>query len=232
MNKVVCVNWGTKYPKEYTDRLFNMVSRNTTKPFEFYVLTDNVDLYPGYKVIDISKEDEKSWWSKLLMFKQGILPDGKYLYLDLDVVIVDNIDDMFELPSFGILRDFIRPDNGLLPGKEFNSSVMVFEPQKFRGIYDFYIQNKPIWIEKQKEIHFFGDQNVISYYLNQYPSFCHPIPDWMCWSYKKGVHRGKTAGDRSRMFGERIPPSGKICVFHGTPNPTEVNVDWVKENYK
>ena len=40
MLTVVCVNWGTKYPKTYTERLYNMVKRNTTRDFNFYVLTD------------------------------------------------------------------------------------------------------------------------------------------------------------------------------------------------
>ena len=232
MNKVVCVNYGTKYPAEYTHRLYNMVKRNTTKPFEFYVLTDNVSLYPDYNVIDITNEDERGWWTKLLMFKSGILPEGKYLYLDLDVVVVDNIDCLFELSTFGILRDFIRPDNGLLPGKEYNSSVMVFEPQMYHNLYHSYKINKSFFQDCQKKIHFFGDQNVISWYLNQHPGLCKPIPDQWVWSYKKGVDRGKHAGDRSRMFGEQIPNGGKVCVFHGTPNPTEVDVDWVKEHYR
>ena len=231
MNYVVCVNYGTKYPVEYTHRLFNMVSRNTTEPFEFYVLTDNISLYPDYKVVDISKEKERGWWTKLLMFKPDMLPRQKFLYLDLDVVIVDNIDELFKLPSFSILRDFIRPDDGILPGPEFNSSVMVFEPHKAKFIYKYYLDNKVQFQNFQKQIPFFGDQNVISSYLNSFPSFRHAVPDEWVWSFKKGVVRGKHAGDRSRMFGDTIPPNGKICVFHGSPNPTEVSVDWVKKNY-
>ena len=44
----------------------------------------------------------------MLLFKPGILPDGEYLYLDLDVVIVDNIDCFFDFENFGITRDFIN----------------------------------------------------------------------------------------------------------------------------
>ena len=54
------------------------------------------------------------------------------------------------------------------------------------------------------------------------------------WSYKKGVERGKHAGDRSEMFGRTIPENGKVCVFHGEPNPMDVvnEIDWVKEHYR
>lgn len=232
MNNVVCVNWGTKYSVNYTHRIYNMVKRNTTKDFNFYVLTDQVDRYPNYKTVELNT-DEVGWWNKLQMFNPGVLPDGEFLYFDLDVVIVDNIDCFFDHPSFGITRDFIRPDNGLLPGKEYNSSVLRFNSRQSASIYKHYINNRKTWKDYQKQIHFFGDQNVISHYCNYYPDFLNAFPDEWLWSYKKGVHRGKHAGDRSQMFGREIPNGGKVCVFHGEPNPEEIidDVKWVKENY-
>lgn len=227
---VVCVNWGTKYGKDYTHRLFNMVKRNTTKDFDFYVLTDQVDLYPNYKVIELNT-DEVGWWNKLQMFKEGVLPNGEYLYFDLDVVIVDNIDCFFEHKSFAVTRDFIRPDNGLLPGKEYNSSAIRFNNFDSKGIYSYYMSNYKTWHDYQKKIHFFGDQNVISSYVNYYPEFLNIFPDEWLWSYKKGRERGKHAGDRSKMFGASIPERGKVCIFHGNPNPTEVSEEWIKKNY-
>lgn len=233
MVNFVCVNWGTKYGVEYTQRLYNMVKRNTTKEFQFYVLTDMVDRYPNPEIKPIELDtSDKGWWNKLQMFKPGVLPEGEYLYMDLDVVIVDNIDCFFEWQSFAAIRDFIRPDNGLLPGKEYNSSALRFNTKYSSGIYDYYIQNYKTWHDYQRQIHFFGDQNVISSYLNAYPSFHKPFPDSWLWSYKKGVERGKHAGDRSEMFGRKIPQGGKVCVFHGEPNPTEVEVEWVKNCYK
>lgn len=227
---VVCVNWGTKYGADYTHRLYNMVKRNTTKDFDFYVLTDQVDLYPKYKVVELNT-DEVGWWNKLQMFKEGVLPHGEYLYFDLDVVIVDNIDCFFDHESFAVTRDFIRPDNGLLPGKEYNSSAIRFNTSNSKGIYQYYMQNYKQWHDYQKQIHFFGDQNVISSYINYYPNFLNVFPDEWLWSYKKGSQRGKHAGDRSKMFGAHIPTGGKVCVFHGNPNPTEVSDKWIKKNY-
>ena len=232
MVNVVCVNWGTKYGTFYTDRLYNMVRRNTSYDFDFYVLTDQIDRYPNYKTVELNT-DEVGWWNKLQMFKPGVLPDGEYLYFDLDVVIVDNIDDLFEYKSFAAIRDFIRPNEGILPGAEYNSSVLRFNNVQSKGIYEHYINNRKMWKDFQKQVHFFGDQNVISHYLNSYPNFHTPFPDQWLWSYKKGVKRGQHAGDRSQMFGRWIPHGGKVCVFHGEPNPAEVvdQVEWVKKHY-
>lgn len=234
MTDVCCVNWGTKYGVDYTLRLYNMVKRNTTKDFKFYCLTDVVDRYARHpNIIPIELDtDLVGWWNKLLLFKKDTLPKGEYLYFDLDVVIVDNIDCLFDHSSFGITRDFIRPDNGLLSGPEYNSSILKFDNRTTNGIWQHYINNKKVWHDYQKQIHFFGDQNVISHYVNHYPDFLKTFPDEWIWSYKKGVERGKTAGDRSRMFGSQIPPHGKVCVFHGEPSPDKVkDVEWITKNW-
>ena len=210
-----------------------MVKRNTTKEFDFYVMTDQnfytgpikpIELLPGFK----------GWWNKLQMFNTDVMGEGEWLYFDLDVVIVDNIDCFFEHEKFGILRDFIRPDNGILPGKEYNSSIMRFNSKEYSSIYEYYISNKKVFHDFQEQVHFFGDQNVISSYFSAYPEYCKPFPDEWAWSYKKGVARGAHAGDRSEMFGREIPEGGKVCVFHGEPDPEQVleKHDWIKENYK
>lgn len=233
MNNVVCVNVGKKYGKEYTQRLYNMVKRNTTYDFDFYVYTDNVTLYTEkhFNVIE-HDNDDFGWWCKLHLFKEGTLPRGDYLYFDLDVVIVDNIDVLFDHCGFGITRDFIRPNDGLLPGPEYNSSILKFDNRTTNGIWQHYINNKKLWHDYQKQIHFFGDQNIISHYVNSFPDFLNVFPDEIIWSFKKGVERGKTAGDRSQFFGAQIPPCGKVCVFHGEPSPDKVkDVEWVIKNW-
>lgn len=212
-----------------------MVHRNITGPFNFYVLTDRVWEYidsPAKPIL--LKPGLEGWWNKMRLFQPGVLPEGNYLYLDLDVVIVDNIDCFFEHGPFGITRDFIRPDDGIIPGKEYNSSVMMIEAPN-ATLWQWFNRNKGTWAHYSEQCHFFGDQNVISHWLNTScvePGYSNAFPDQWLWSYKKGVERGKHAGDRSRHFGDIIPEGGKICVFHGLPNPADVDTDWVKENWK
>ena len=110
MGKVnlVCVNVGDKYSPDCVERLFSMVMRNTTREFNFYCLTDNPSHYSQPIIPLPLTQPLFGWWNKMFLFKPGILPDGKYLYFDIDVVIIDNIDSLLEFDGFGIARDFVR----------------------------------------------------------------------------------------------------------------------------
>ncbi|MCS6764077.1 MAG: hypothetical protein MO853_09150 [Candidatus Protistobacter heckmanni] len=163
------------------------------------------------------------------LFRGDVLPPGEYLYLDLDVVITGNIDCFLDWEGFGIGRDFINPERGLLPGPEHNSSVMRVRADS--ALWNFFTANTPAWEQAQKQIGFFGDQNVISAWLNK-QGLANPFPDAWCWSYKKGVECGKYGDENSRHFGAEIPEGGRICVFHGEPKPEDVSTPWVLEHWR
>jgi len=226
---IVCVNWGTKYSSDYVVRLYHMVRNNTSRDFKMYCLTDNVDEYKD-PILPVKLEvGFEGWWNKMQMFKTGVLPEGEYLYFDLDTVIVDNLDCFFDFNGFGITRDFINPDHGLLGGKEYNSSVMRFTQDE--ALWNYFQFNQLSWEQAQQKVPFFGDQNVISSYLNK-AGFNSPFPDSWIWSFKIGEIRGRRPLDFSRYFGAKIPPHGKVCVFHGHPNPHEVKLEWVREHWE
>ena len=232
MNKevnVVCVNWGRKYSPDYVERLYRMIEKNTSNSFKMYCLTDQPSNYKN-PIIPIELEPGfDGWWNKMQVFKPGILPEGEYLYFDLDVVIVDNVDCFFNFDGFGITRDFINPDIGLLGGKEFNSSVMRFTQNE--NLWNYFQANQLSWKRAQQQVPFFGDQNVISSYLNK-TGFNSPFPDEWIWSFKIGAIRGRRPIDHTKVFGAKVPHHGRVCVFHGKPNPEDVDIDWVIENWR
>jgi len=206
-----------------------MIRRNTSFDFQMYCLTDNPNAYQD-PIIPLRLEPGlEGWWNKMLLFKQNVLPSGNYLYFDLDVVIVDNIDCFFKFSGFGITRDFINPDNGLLGGKEYNSSIMSFTQDN--ALWNFFETNQSRLKDAQRKIPFFGDQNVISNYLNNI-GFDQPFPDDWIWSFKVGAIRGRRPLDHTKYFGSTIPNGAKVCVFHGRPNPDEVDVPWVNHHWK
>ena len=94
---VLCVKFGTKYGPNYVERLRNMVSRHMTVPYEFACLTDDPKPIAGVRtILQRSAGYIKPWWHKVHMFDPSLDIQGRILYLDLDVVICNNIDKLVE----------------------------------------------------------------------------------------------------------------------------------------
>jgi hypothetical protein len=127
---IICMKWGDKFPSEYVNRLYSMVNRNLSLPFRFVCFTEDdsgirneVEVQPLPK-LDLPNNAPERGWRKLTVFKKdfGGL-SGKTLFLDLDVVIVDNIDVFFTVEG-----DFLIAHDKKNPTKiEGNSSVFRFE---------------------------------------------------------------------------------------------------------
>ncbi len=209
--KVVCIKWGNKYPAEYVTRLRDGVARNLPIPYDFICFTENpVD---GVECKALPTE-LPSWWSKLGLFKPGVL-EGDILYLDLDVVITDSLLPLVALlyksPGLWARDDFsyslLNPRQGLSKEQKnllggdgtINSSVMLW---RWGVVHDVWNKFTP---EVMNVCH--GDQNFISQTLGkQRISF---IPDEMIGSYKYGQLRGE--------------PIRPIMVFHGSPKPSDLH---------
>jgi hypothetical protein len=74
---VACVIHGTKYDWCYVERLFNMVTRHSTRPIRFHVFTESDRSVPDYMVKHVLHDwpgiagPKKSWWYKMQMFEPG-----------------------------------------------------------------------------------------------------------------------------------------------------------------
>jgi hypothetical protein len=239
---VVCLKWGTKYPAEYVNRLYRMVRKNLTIPFRFVCLTDTADgVDAGIETRPLEIDPAiKGWWYKLQLFKPQLYDlQGSVLFLDLDVVIVSNIDDLFGYhpETFCIIND-------LQEGKIYNSSVFRFEVGSRTDIWKGFEADKQTIM---KRMH--GDQDWIS----------ETVKDAVLWpeewvvSYKKQCDsRAKNSFGLLGKFlrnqgllktrGEaKIPPGAKIVYFHGKPDPDDVadapydmwkQASWINQAWK
>ena len=97
MKNVVCIKWGEKFGSEYVNKLYNSIQRNLSLKHRFICLTDNAEgIVAGVETLPIPREDLKICWNKLALFDRGIHNiEGQILFLDLDVVVVDSIDNLF-----------------------------------------------------------------------------------------------------------------------------------------
>lgn len=110
-----------------------MVQRHLIVPYDFLCITDDPK---DVNCRTVKPEGEsQGWWTKLTLFKDkpyGI--EGPILYLDLDIVILENIDDLAKYNS-----DFIIIQDWSLP--MYNSSVFKLESGSRQYVWDSYIRD-------------------------------------------------------------------------------------------
>ena len=231
---ILCVKHGTKYSADYVNRLYNMVSRHCHLSFKFCCLTDdNRDINPNIQIIPLPKFLQ-GWWCKPYIFSN--LPiKGTILYLDLDVVISDNIDRLFfySPENWCIIRDFtrqMRPD-----WQKYNSSVIRFKTGQLERLWNDYSTN---W--KQVQSRFFGDQDWLYDASTKAGMPGTLFPDnWVrSWKWEirhsKEFEPGRAKGNRIFKTIEHVEPPKEcvITVFHGDPNPHNCQDPWVVRNWK
>ena len=228
---VVCLKHGDKYGPEYVNKLFNMISRNLTLPYNFICFTDNAaGLNPDIDIRMLPAGNYRGWWWKPYIFKKGHF-DSKdtNFFIDLDMVIVKNIDHFFsfEPDKFVGLEDVGRVFGYRAP--KLGSAVL-----KWRG--DNYSR---IWttIEQDPNIcsRFAGDQEYIwSLYRDEIKFF---PAEWIR-SYKWEIRNQSELERRGGQFFfkqviDPIVPKGTcILAFHGTPNPHDVEDPVIVDNWR
>jgi len=214
-----CVCYGNKYSIEYVQKLYNMVQRHTTLEHNFFIFTDNMEMeIDGHvNIRTFPMVNLQGWWNKMQLFHPGIL-EGTTLYMDLDVVITDNIDCFF---TYEPEADFVGMNDFNPDTKIFNSSVFRFEPEAMKDkLWQPFINDRERWLR------YSGDQNVISEVIMKHPE-TRSFPDSWTQSYKwhdrKGqrYHKGKWTFEHN---GESL-----VTVFHGEPNPHQSDMEWVKK---
>lgn len=204
---IACVlKTGGDFDERYVINLKRSLDRNLTHSFKFVCLTD----LPEIKEVETIRlsNGHPGWWSKIELFRPGLVATERILYFDLDTLILKNIDDLLTLGG-----DFY----GLRPWNRANrekgncaSGIMAWK----NGTYDFLYGE----FDADK-INRLGDQVYISAALKAHGGTFTPLQDAApgIYSYKRECRQGG-------------PPRGaRIVCFHGRPRVHEVGDRWVKE---
>ena len=210
---IFCMKWGTLYGPEYVNRLHSMVQRNLSLDFKMVCFTDDekgiideVDCYP-IPEIDVPGNLPERMWKKLTTLKGDLYGlKGTALFLDLDVVIVDNIDCFFEMEGdFNIIKDYNK--QWRITG---NSSVYRFEIGEHPYVFDDFVKNFDS-IRKEHR----NEQEYLTTAIHEKGKL-HYWPTAWCPSYKYDcVSRIPFAFWKT----PKIPEGSKIIIFHGEINP-------------
>lgn len=205
---VLCVlrSGGKDYTPEYVRRLRDGVAKYLTIPHRFVCLSD-VDV-PCERIP--LKHDWPGWWSKIEMFRPDVVT-GPTLYLDLDTVIVDKLDDVLSIPyEFAMLN--IRAKDTTVG----NSGAM-WMTRAFPHVYERFAEKPEYWIDyhvRKAHDRYMGDQAFISDCFEVIPKLHEALPEFFK-SYKY---------DNCR---DSIPKGCSVVCFGGHPRPHEAG-GWVK----
>jgi len=230
-NWLVCLKHGDKYNHFYVNKLYNMVKRHTTIPFNFACITENpANLDVNIKIIPLPKSKVLSgWWYKPWVFSKELPLQGNILFLDLDIVIIKNIDELWQYNdnSFSIIRDFNR--STIKNWAKFNSSIFKFAQGSYSFVWDNFIKDTSV----MRRLH--GDQDWI---FSQIKSNFQFWPDEWIQSYKWEVRNRNDIVKEGlkRKFRDVanpiIKPETKVLVFHGDPKPDEVQDPIIINNWQ
>ncbi|MCF6266940.1 MAG: hypothetical protein L3J57_10390 [Desulfuromusa sp.] len=218
---VICIKWGHSYGPEYVNRLYRMVERNTTFPFNFYCFTDNKEglndkvIVRPLPVLKVSQEDNKYSYRKeagLCDDDLGGLHGQRVFYFDLDIVIVDNIDCFFTHPKdteFQIINDWNTKGDHV--GQASCYSWVVGH----LGFVKEYFEQHP---KEVVDRFFTASQEYLSDQVIKKFGKLNFWPDSWCRSFR---FHCLPAGPLRHFMTAKIPVGAKILVFHGSPNPHE-----------
>lgn len=219
MVNVLCIKWGRKYGPEYVNKLHSMVRRHLQRPFRFVCLTDDSSgIDPGIETLPIPEvgfaefDQRKPWtfghgWLKLTSFADPLYDlQGRTLFLDLDIVIVDSLDPFFEQEGeFIVIREWDKQDG------TGNTSCYLYTIGAHRDALQHLADQYPASIADVR-----NEQEYITGYLARQGKLSY-WPEAWCRSFKRHCMPG-LLGWFSEPF---IPEGARIIVFHGKPNPPD-----------
>lgn len=209
---IICMKWGTRYGPHWVNRLYGMIQRNTSWNIRFVCFTDDatgirddVECQPMPQ-FDYDPSLGK-YWPKLGMMQDTVGGlTGMTLFLDLDLIILDNIDAFLEHDGrFNIIREWKNPHLGFG-----NSSVVRFFVGQESAVIDrFHATSHADLASKYDN----KEQNFLTKEVDEvafWPDdWCVPFP-LACLPRNRVV----------RFFSKAKPPTtGKILIFYGSITP-------------
>ena len=220
---IFCMKWGTKFPPSYVNILADMVRRNLAPPYRFVCFTeDGKGLDPSIEVrplpeMQLEHSQPERGWRKLTVLGNNLGSDlsGQALFLDLDVVILDNLQPFFEQAGqFVIIHEwgFSDPIIG-------NSSVFRFEIGKHQDVLEHFVKHRG----KVREEHR-NEQAYLSHSIHRKGMLTYWDKTW-CRSFKRHCMQPFPL---CHFLTPKKPTGAKIVIFHGRPHPDDMLTGWSK----
>ncbi len=220
---IICLKWGTRYPALFVNRLYASVKRHLHRPFRFICFTedatglvDDVEVQPFPE--NPNSELMPKWpniFIKLCVFKDGLANlKGQTLFLDLDVVIQQDIDCFFEYkPGKNcIIHNWVELRKRLFRKrpKIGNSSCFRFDAGNSNYIYECFLNEMSEALDH-------------SMYTTEQAFMTHAMKEVYWWpaQWVKSFKRTCVPLFPFNYLITPNKPDTRILVFHGNPDPDQ-----------
>lgn len=241
MNNIICVKWGDKYDDSYVEKLKEQCEKNCSVDFNFYCYTDKPIREYDIKLdrhLDRHYNPQTNFfwaWRKCYLFDDPPPYDvqgDNFLFLDLDVIIHQDLKYFFELPMDKpwIVRGWwndmetVKRNYARYRSTPLNSSVIRWN----RG------QLKPLikHVEKFSEVIFFTYPSLDNYLAHHW---------YDPWNEEESFFRGFPQGDIYSWFKGNVFPDDmetgvlrkdhKICLFNNSGFSEGLNTKEIEEQW-
>lgn len=198
---------GGIYTAEYVNRLANAVKRNITIPYKFVCITDLPKDSFGenvHQTISFAQNYPK-WWGKVELFRNNVFANHRVVYLDLDTLIIDNIDFLYDYTGvFAGLRDFYHMVS-------LGSGLMCWDgdDKRLNEIYVRFLSNAQSNMTNNPS----GDQQWINAITKNYLQYIQDFFPNKILSFKKDCYKN------NEIF---FPEHASVICFHGSPRMHEL----------
>lgn len=253
---ILTMKWGTLYGTGDVNRLHRQVRRHLARPHRFICFTDDADgLDAGVEAMplpDLGLPDghDDLRWRKLALFRRDLAGlRGTALFLDLDLIVVDDLSPFFDIDGPGAVLtvrddDLFRPKplRRLTPERDRfhrtvgNSSVVRFEVGRHAHVLEAFVAD-PEAATARYEIsqQFQSAQLAARGDLGYWPK------GW-CVSFKNDCMPRHLL---TYVSDPVLPPGARIVLFAGEPKMAEVfagrgnrwyrrigRIDWLRQAWE
>ncbi|PPE73663.1 hypothetical protein C3942_12780 [Solimonas fluminis] len=215
---VVCLAVGDAYGDEYIERLQVMLQRHCPVPFTLHCYSDRPRTVPQ-AVNLVLPEDWRRYerpgmrqtTKKLRLFGKALLPSPEFLYLDLTLVIRQDMGSLLDF-AFGAPQDLVIIDDWHNPG--YNSSVMRIRTGALSIVEEAFLAGE----QYPQQVP--GDQDFLHACL-QAKGLADRValfPEGQIISFKRAAKLNRNEPAKA----EAMLKQATIVKFHGDPKPHEV----------
>lgn len=211
-----------RYPMKYAEILLKRFKSVTKLDFNYFCITDRPDEIKEHATPIAPFKKADGWWNKCNLFSPD-MPSGTYLYMDIDIVIINNFDEEIQWTADNMSTAACISDAIHWMGEKFSSSMMMFKTGYHKAIFENFSQHSDHLTNREGgDQVWMGPQFADMLYIDE------KFPD-----LKRNLkfHLATKNGNNLQLPGQ-LPASVKLVDCTGHPKPDQLgNVPYIKQNW-